>query len=182
LVTGFAGYQELAFTLSDKDRALLSRLTPAAFDGDRAWWGQSLSTAAMQQGDVARARIYADSSLATAREQIEAAPDDPQLRMINAVMLAYAGRKSEALQEAEIAILDTLPGQLDNTSYVQLQYVRTLLAVGERDRALDQLELLTKRQYYISPQYLRVDPMFRPLDGNPRFERLANRGIGAPVD
>jgi hypothetical protein len=54
--------------------------------------------------------------------------------------------------------------------------------VGEREQALDKLEDLMQRQYWTSPALLRADPLYRPLDGNPRFERLANRGIGAPVD
>jgi len=27
--------------------------------------------------------------------------------------------------------------------------------------------------YYLSPGWLRIDPTFAPLKGNPRFERLA---------
>src|SRR5690606_1085966 len=79
LVAYFAGYHELAFLLTDQQRDLLYRMSPAAFDNDRAWWGQSLATAAWQQGDLVRAAAYADSSLVVVRQQIEAAPDDAQL-------------------------------------------------------------------------------------------------------
>ncbi|MEP6591399.1 MAG: protein kinase [Gemmatimonadota bacterium] len=182
LVSYFAGYQELAFVLEKKDRDLLFRLTPAAFDNDRAWWGQSLATAAFQQGDMRRARAYADSSLVVARQQIEASPKDAQLRMINAVMLAYLGRTPEALSEAEHAISDTVGGSSDETNYALQQSIRVHLTLGEKDRALDQLEVLTKRQYYATPGFLKADPLFRSLDKNPRFERLANRGISLPVD
>ena len=40
----------------EAERSLLFRMTPAAFDDDRAWWGQALATAAYQQGDKARAQ------------------------------------------------------------------------------------------------------------------------------
>ncbi len=179
LVSYFAGYQEMAFVLGDKDRELLFRMTPAAFDNDVAWWGQALAMAAMQQGDVVRARAYADSSLKVAREQIDASPNDPQLRMLNAVMLAYVGRKDEALSEAARAIADTTNINTNNVNYELQQYTRLLLATGEKEKALDILEELMKRQYYVTPGYLKTDPMFRQLDKNPRFERLANRGIGA---
>ncbi len=178
LVSYFAGYQEMAFVLGDKDRELLFRMTPAAFDNDVAWWGQALAIAAMQQGDTVRARAYADSSLKVAREQIDASPNDPQLRMLNAVMLAYVGKKAEALSEAAHAITDTTGSNTNNINYDLQQYTRVLLAAGEKEKALDMLEELMRRQYYVTPGYLKTDPMFRPLDKNPRFERLANRGIG----
>src|SRR5690606_9086182 len=178
----FAGYHDLACLLTEQQRELLYRMSPAAFDDDRAWWGQSLATAAWQQGDLVRAAAYADSSLVVARQQIEAAPDDAQLRMLNAASLAMAGHKAEALREAEIAIEDTTGMWVDDIAYVMQQYARTLLVADEKERALDLLELLTRRQYFVNSGYLRTDPTFRSLAGNPRFERLSNRGIGAPVD
>jgi hypothetical protein len=50
--------------------------------------------------------------------------------------------------------------------------VRIYLLVGEPEKALDQLEPLLKIPYLLSPGWLRIDPTFAPLKGNPRFERL----------
>ena len=62
--------------LEDRERQLVFRLTPSAFDNDRAWWGQSLATAYWQHGEPVRARAYADSALAGSKAQAEATPKD----------------------------------------------------------------------------------------------------------
>lgn len=50
--------------------------------------------------------------------------------------------------------------------------IREGLAVGEPDKALEQLEPLLRIPYFLSPGWLRVDPTFDPLK-NPRLQRLA---------
>ena len=50
---------------------------------------------------------------------------------------------------------------------------RIYLLAGEREKALDLLEQLLARPYYLSPGWLRIDPTFASLKGNPRFEKLA---------
>ncbi len=182
LVPYFAGYGEMAYLFDESERALLFRLTPAAFGGDVVWWGQSLAIAAMQQGDTARARAYADSSLTAGAAQVDSAPHDPQLRMLNAVMLGYAGRTAEARREASRAMADTTGISRDIASYVLQQQIRLQLRLGETEAALDNLESLMRERKEITPGYLRIEPMFRVLDRNPRFQRLLNQGIGRPVD
>jgi hypothetical protein len=56
---------------------------------------------------------------------------------------------------------------------VHFQVARILVQSGEYDRALDLIEpLLTTPASDITPAYLRIDPTFKPLMGNPRFQRL----------
>ncbi len=171
----FGGYQELGWALDDTEQRLLLRLTPAAFDNDPAWWGQSLATAHWERGDKAAARAYADSALAASVPQLAAAPRDPQIRALYGLMLAYEGRTAEArAQEDTVRTGGGLQAAtLANRAYVLMQFVRTSLALGDNDRALADLESLTAIPYIFTPAWLRIDPTFASLRGNPRFERLA---------
>jgi len=59
-----------------------------------------------------------------------------------------------------------------NGPYFQHQLVRIYILVGEPEQALDKLEPLLKIPYFLSPAWLKIDPNFDPLRGNPRFQKL----------
>ncbi|HSE27334.1 MAG TPA: protein kinase, partial [Gemmatimonadales bacterium] len=171
IAADFAGILEMSWVLEDADRELLFRLTPAAFDNDIAWWGQSLATAHWDAGHKAVGRAYADSALAESKAQADGAPQDSQLRALYAVMLAYLGRP-EAVTEGGRGVALTPNRDGNEAAYEIHQMVRIHLALGQNDRALERLEQLMRLPYHISPGWLRLDPAFAPLRGNPRFERL----------
>ncbi|HMU61160.1 MAG TPA: protein kinase [Gemmatimonadales bacterium] len=167
----FGGYYELSWALEDPERNLLLRLTPAAFDDDRAWWGQTLAIAHAEQGNMTAARAYADSALPKTKLLLDASPNDGQTQAFYGLMLAYAGRKSEALAVADRVVTLDETNQ-SNLSYDQLLLVRLYLAVGEHEKALDMIGKVLMENFYITPAWLRIDPTFDPLRGNPRFEKM----------
>jgi hypothetical protein len=66
-------------------------------------------------------------------------------------------------------------GEAHRLSAERGQLACIYLLVGEPEKALDHLEPLLKiPYYYLSPGWLKIDPNFEPLRGNPRFERLVN--------
>jgi hypothetical protein len=107
------------------------------------------------------------------KEQLRATPDDGQRHVLRGLALAYLGRKEEAISEGERGVT-LMPISRDSYTgtYNQHQLVRIYLLVREPEKALDQLEPLLKAPYYLSPGWLKIDPTFAPLKGNPRFERL----------
>jgi tetratricopeptide (TPR) repeat protein len=156
-------------------QSLLVRLTPRSFDENRAIWGLTLAQTYALRGDHARSLIYADSARLAFEEQLRAAPRDGQLHVLYGLALAYFGRKAAAVREGERGTsLAPLSRDAYNGAYYQHQLARIYLLVGEPEKALDQLEPLLKIPYHLSPGWLRIDPTFVPLRGNPRFERLVN--------
>jgi tetratricopeptide (TPR) repeat protein len=148
-------------------------LPAGAFADDRLVWGLALAETAALRGDTARARAYADSARLAGETQIREAPESGTLHVELGTALAYLGRRAEAVREGEQAVaLRPLSKDAYLGAYVQHQLVRIYLLVGEPDKALDQLEPLLKVPYFLSPGWLRIDPTFAPLKGNPRFERL----------
>ena len=167
----FGGYYEMSWALEDAERDLLFRLTPAAFDDDRAWWGQTLAIAHAQQGSMALAATFADSALPRTKILMDASPNDPQTRAFYGLMMAYAGHKAEGVALGEQAVALERGGK-QLLSYDMLLLVRTYLAVGEPEKALDEIQKLLQRSYFITPAWLGIDPTFRSLKGNPRFENM----------
>jgi hypothetical protein len=56
---------------------------------------------------------------------------------------------------------------------VKFQVARILIQSGEPDKALDLIvPLLSTNGSDLTPAYMRIDPSFAPLKGNPRFEKL----------
>jgi len=87
--------------------------------------------------------------------------------------MAYLGRREAAIREGERGVaLMPVSKHAPVGAYIQHQLVRIYLLVGEPEKALDHLEPLLRMPYYLSPGWLRIDPTFDPLRGNPRFERL----------
>ena len=173
LVAYTATYWDLVWALDDAQQRLLVGLDPDAF-GDRGSWGLVLAQAYALRGDQARARAYADSARITFEEVLLDAPDDDQVHVLLGLTLAYLGRKDEAMQQGERGVA-LMPSTRDaySGSYNQHQLARIYMLVGEPEKALDQLEPLLEMPYFLSPAWLRIDPNFDPLRGNPRFERLA---------
>ena len=168
-----ATFWDLGWALSDAQQRLLLRLDTEPFDGNLASWGLALAQIAAIRGDERLARVAADSARAALERQTAAAPDDPQSHALLGVALAYLGRRPEATRKGKRG-RDLLPISRDaeDGPYQQHQLARIYVLLGEPERALDQLEPLLKIPYYLSPGWLRIDPTFAPLRGNPRFERL----------
>jgi serine/threonine-protein kinase len=125
------------------------------------------------RGDQAKARAYADSARMAYEQQLQASPQDANRHVLLGQVLAYLNRKSDAIAEGQRGVA-LLPISKDASTGAHNQHhlAWIYILVGEPEKALDQLEPLLKLPYYLSLGWLRVDPTFAPLRGNPRFQRL----------
>ncbi|MEP7347373.1 MAG: hypothetical protein ABI877_19030, partial [Gemmatimonadaceae bacterium] len=177
VVAYFSYYWDMYWVLDDAQQQRVLRLSPASFDGDRAAWATTFMQLLWLRGDTVKARAYADTSYAENVALMRAAPNDAQRKVLVGLALAYLGRRDEAIAEGTRGTaLAPLSTDKINGPYYQHQLARIYLLVGEREKALDQLEPLLETPYYLSPGWLRLDPTFASLRGNPRYDRLIRGG------
>jgi eukaryotic-like serine/threonine-protein kinase len=173
LVAYMGNYWDLGWVLTDEQQALLLRLTPPAFNDDRFTWAHVRAQVFAWRGDSARARAAADSAVRASAEVLESQPDDAQRRVLLGLALAHAGRKADAIREAERGYaLRPISKDAFGGAYNLHQLARTYVLVGEHEKAIERLEELLGAPYYLSPGWLRIDPTFTPLRKHPRFRRL----------
>jgi serine/threonine-protein kinase len=164
------------WVLPDSAKAFLLRQRPDVMEGDTADWGLTLAFAARYLGDTRRARAYAD----TARRWLEArgasGPQDvPGDHWRTGLCLGYAlaNRGAEAHRPCE-ALLERPSADATWRVVERFFYARAALVLGDAERALSALEQVAPGPGWVTPAWLRLDPMFAPLRGNPRFETLVN--------
>ena len=126
------------------------------------------------RGDRTKARVYADSARLGFEETLRLTPDDPQRLVFLGLALAILGQKEKAIADGQraVALAPGFARRLHGSVHPASAWADYIVA-GEPDKALDQIEALLKMPYFLSPAWLRIDPNFTPLKGNPRFQRLS---------
>jgi tetratricopeptide (TPR) repeat protein len=128
------------------------------------------------RGDRARTRAFADTSRIAFAQHVQASPNEAIQRVFLGLALAYLGRYDEAKREGErAAVLRSIAHDAHGGPYIQHQLVRIYILANEQEKALDHLEPLLEMPYYLSREWLKIDPTFDPLRSNPRFQRLVGR-------
>src|SRR5688500_2432509 len=179
-VLGEIGSNALGWVLAPGDAQRLLALGPEAFADGRS--GRALVRARHYylQGDSARMRQWADSAQRLRRAELRDVPDDTRLGIGLASAEAFRGRGPAALDLARRAIATErrLAGGAVSRNLPDLLFFAAEAAVvaGERDATLAWVEELLAIQSIYTPAWLRVDPTWTPLRGDPRFDALVAGG------
>jgi serine/threonine-protein kinase len=168
------GIGDDGWMLDSAQEQLLLSLPPSAFNNDLGTWAMVRAQQHSFHGDTAQSRVYAQKALPALEADVKQAPNDPSRHLMLGLALAYLGQKDRAIREGERgAALVPISKDAVFGTLVQLELANIYVRVGELEKSLDVLEALLRVPSNVySPAWLRIDPKFAALRGNPRFEKL----------
>ncbi len=153
--------------------------TFAAVPGSLAYKYFPLGIAHKALGDDAAARTAFLKAKNILEEQLKQKPDDADLRVQFAKLLAWLGEKDAAVAEAQRAI-DLRPESKDAFEGPQVteQVAQVYTILGDNARAIELLDELLSRPSEVTSQSLKLDPAWDPLRNDPAFQALFPKYAG----
>ena len=124
-------------------------------------------------GDPEMAKRMYDEARVQLESRVASVPEDERYRSALGIAYAGLGRKDEAVREARKGV-ELLPVEKEawRGSYRLIDLAVVYTMVGEHEKALDLLERLVSIPAEFSPQLLRIDPMWKALRDNARFQAM----------
>ena len=130
---------------------------------------------ARMKGDAAAAQAAFSAARARQEEAVRAQPDDGPPLCALGLIDAALGRKEDALREGRRA-LELTPISKDSLNGTDVLYFYAVICAqtGERDLAIEQLEILAKipAGWVLSCGDIRLNPNWDPLRADPGFEKI----------
>ena len=170
----------IRLTMFDRDYVGLANALATLGDGrygsDWAHFSRNFGEGmlARMTGNDAAARVAFAADRVTQERIVQAQPDyGPAISMLGLID-AGLGRKEDALREGRRAV-ELLPASKDSIRGVfMIEHLAIIAAwVGEKDLAIEQLRLFISL-LPAGPPYgpMKLNPMWDPLRGDPRFEEI----------
>ena len=179
---GQTAYRVL-FALIDRDFAEAERVLAASpredfqdidysFYYPKAWFEAMIARA---KGDSARAAEAFSAARAILEQRLAVKPEDARTLAVLAQVDAGLGHKELAIQEAQHAV-DLMPVSKDiyDGALVLEGLAQVYTWTNEPDRAIELLQKLAAMPSYVNYARLKLHPMWNPLRGDPRFEKIVN--------
>lgn len=129
--------------------------------------------AAKMRGHVSQAHAKLLQARAEVADTIRQQPNFPVMFSVLGLIDATLGRKEMATREGRQAV-DALPLSRDSINGAHaITYLVAIYAwTGEKDLALEQLRTSASIPSDVTYGYLLLDPIWDPLRGDPRFEKI----------
>jgi TolB-like protein len=171
--------EDINYALCERTPEAISR-TLAAYPADGNVYNGIKYPRAYWEGVIARWRgekENASLAFTDARRQVEDVarkqPDFPAALTLLGLIDAGLERKEDALREARrgCELLPMTADAVDGVAYAA-NLAQVYVWTGEKDLALDQLERVARVPNFVSYGYLKLQPIWDPLRGDPRFEKI----------
>ncbi len=175
-------YMESRIALVNEDyeaakRAIERMGTTFGLDNQFVYYPQSFLLAQVEglRGSSAQARMLYQSSLETIRQRLKEYPDDERAHSAMGIAYAGLGRFAEAVREGERG-RDLLPVEKEawRGSYRLIHLAQIYTMTGDHDKAIDVLERLLVLPSDLSARWISIDPQWKPLRNNKRFQALVD--------
>ncbi len=165
---------DIVLLLSDVQQTKLLGLPWATLDGDTAALALAKGLAYRWRHQQVPAHASFDSARVVLENALRRQPKDHLYHALLGLALAGLGRSAEAVGEGQRAV-ELLPVSKDarDGSLLLANLARIYTLLGDTGKAVDQLEIVFSRPGApLSANWLRADPWWDPLRGNPRFQQL----------
>ena len=128
---------------------------------------------ARDNNDDVRAQAAFRSARAILAQRLVIKPEHARTIAVLAQVDAGLGQKELALQEAQHAV-DLMPISKDiyDGAFVLEGLAQVYTWSGDHDRAIEVLQKLVSMPSYINYARLKFHPLWKPLRGDPRFEKI----------
>jgi len=127
-------------------------------------------------GDETGARAAFLKAKSIVEGQLKRTPDNADLHIQLAKVLAYLGEKESALGEVQRAT-EIVPEGKDAFGGPEIMtgVAEVYATLGDKDRAIEILDGLLSRPSPLTAQVLKVNPIWDPLRSDPRFQGLIGK-------
>jgi serine/threonine protein kinase/tetratricopeptide (TPR) repeat protein len=153
----------------------VGRIKGATLDNQFVFCPSILLLAQIEElkGAHTKAEAHFDSARVMLERRVRATPDDERIHSALGIAYAGLGRASEAVKEGERGVA-LLPVEKDTWrgSFRLGDLAHIYAMVGDKDKAIDVLQRLISIPSEFSATYIRLDPKWKSLRGNKRFEAL----------
>ena len=138
----------------------------------KAWFEAMIARA---KGDSARATAAFSTARTILEQRLAVKPEHARTLAVLAQVDAGLGHKELAIQEAQHAV-DLMPISKDiyDGALVLEGLAQVYTWTNEPDRAIELLQKLVTMPGYTNYARLKLHPMWNPLRGDPRFEKIVN--------
>jgi len=111
----------------------------------------------------------------TLEEQLKRSPDNPDIHIQLAKVLAFLSEKDSALAEAQRATELVPQSDAFGGPEIMSGVAEVYATLGENNRAIEVLDRLLSRPSGVTAQALKINPIWDPLRSDPRFQGLIDK-------